>query len=176
MTFSVYCIGRTRKKCQLLDSVDHLSLFFFVSSVRLGSVVWHLLVQTSYIQKDPLDGTASFFRWPCYRSKISPGDEPGEQMASTEDPRKGKIILLLAGIEPGSPSCESDVLPLDHGLPLHLLLFCQLLESGWARINWIQAVDKFCVEQLISCSVDQLFVKQSNFEQFTPHSSTTLMS
>jgi hypothetical protein len=38
-------------------------------------------------------------------------------MASTEDPRKRKIILLLAGIEPGSPSGESDVLPLDHGLP-----------------------------------------------------------
>ncbi len=62
----------------------------------------------------------AFFRWPCYRSKICPGDEPGEQMASTEDPRKRKIILLLAGIEPGSPSCESDVLPLDHGLPLQL--------------------------------------------------------
>jgi hypothetical protein len=29
--------------------------------------------------------------------------------------------------------------------------FCQLLESGWARINWIRAVDTFCVEQLISC-------------------------
>jgi hypothetical protein len=27
----------------------------------LGSAVWHLLVQTSYIQKDPLDGAASFF-------------------------------------------------------------------------------------------------------------------
>jgi hypothetical protein len=26
-----------------------------------------------------------------------------------------------------------------------------LLESGLARINWIRAVDKFCVEQLISC-------------------------
>jgi hypothetical protein len=35
-------------------------------------------------------------------------------MASTER----KIILLLAGIEPGSPIGESDVLPLDHGLPL----------------------------------------------------------
>jgi hypothetical protein len=32
-------------------------------------------------------------------------------------PLQRKIILLLAGIEPGSPSCESDVLPLDHGLP-----------------------------------------------------------
>jgi hypothetical protein len=53
----------------------------------------------------------------CYRSKICPGDEPGKQMAYTEDPRRRKIILLLAGIEPGSPSCESDVLPLDHGLP-----------------------------------------------------------
>jgi hypothetical protein len=28
----------------------------------------------------------------CYRSKICPGDESGEQMASTEDPRKRKII------------------------------------------------------------------------------------
>jgi hypothetical protein len=28
--------------------------------------------------------------------------------------------LLLAGVEPGSPSCESDVLPLDHGLPLSI--------------------------------------------------------
>ncbi len=44
-----------------------------------------------YIQKDPLDGAASFFRWPCYRSKICSGDEPGEQLASTEDPRKRKI-------------------------------------------------------------------------------------
>jgi hypothetical protein len=26
-----------------------------------------------------------------------------------------------------------------------------LLESGLARINWIQAVDKICVEQLICC-------------------------
>jgi hypothetical protein len=32
-----------------------------------------------------------------------------------------------------------------------LQYFCHLLESGIARINWIQAVDKFCVEQLISC-------------------------
>jgi hypothetical protein len=44
---------------------------------------------------------------------------PVNKMASTEDPRKRKIILLLAGIEPGSPSCESNVLPLDHGLPPH---------------------------------------------------------
>ena len=29
--------------------------------------------------------------------------------------------------------------------------FCHLLESGLARINWIRAVDKFCVEQLICC-------------------------
>ena len=36
----------------------------------------------------------------------------------------------------------------------------QLLESSLARINWIRAVDKFCVEQMI--------VEQSNFEQFTP--------
>jgi hypothetical protein len=28
---------------------------------------------------------------------------------------------------------------------------CHLLESSLARINWIRAVDKFCVEQLISC-------------------------
>ncbi len=28
--------------------------------------------------------------------------------------------------------------------------FFLLLESSWARINWIRAVDKFCVEQLIS--------------------------
>jgi len=33
--------------------------------------------------------------------------------------------LLLAGIEPGSPSCESDVLPLDHGLPLFFFFFVQ---------------------------------------------------
>jgi hypothetical protein len=26
-----------------------------------------------------------------------------------------------------------------------------LLESGLARINWIRAVDKICVQQLISC-------------------------
>jgi hypothetical protein len=32
-----------------------------------------------------------------------------------------------------------------------LQYFCHLLESGLARINWIGAVDKFCVEQLISC-------------------------
>jgi len=32
-----------------------------------------------------------------------------------------------------------------------LQYFCHLLESGLTRINWIQAVDKFCVEQLISC-------------------------
>ena len=29
--------------------------------------------------------------------------------------------------------------------------FCQLLESSWARINWIRAVDQFGVEQLICC-------------------------
>ena len=28
---------------------------------------------------------------------------------------------------------------------------CHLLESGLARINWIRAVDKICVEQLFSC-------------------------
>ncbi len=33
-------------------------------------------------------------------------------------PTQEKNYLLLAGIEPVSPSCESDVLPLDHGLPL----------------------------------------------------------
>ncbi len=32
-----------------------------------------------------------------------------------------------------------------------LQYFCHLLESSLARINWIRAVDKFCVEQLISC-------------------------
>ena len=46
-----------------------------------------------------------------------------------------------------------------------LQYFCHLLESGLARINWIRAVDKFCVEQLISY---QLIVEQLNFEQFTP--------
>ena len=29
--------------------------------------------------------------------------------------------------------------------------FCHLLESGLARINWIRANDKICVEQLICC-------------------------
>ncbi len=29
--------------------------------------------------------------------------------------------------------------------------FCQLLESSLARINWIRAVDKKSVEQVISC-------------------------
>ena len=32
-----------------------------------------------------------------------------------------------------------------------MTLFGQLLESSLARINWIRAVDKFCVEQLICC-------------------------
>ena len=32
-----------------------------------------------------------------------------------------------------------------------VIFFCHLLESGLARINWIQAVDKICVEQLICC-------------------------
>jgi hypothetical protein len=32
-----------------------------------------------------------------------------------------------------------------------LSFFCHLLESGLARINWIRAVDKICVEQLFSC-------------------------
>jgi hypothetical protein len=32
-----------------------------------------------------------------------------------------------------------------------LQYFCHLLESSLARINWIRAIDKFCVEQLISC-------------------------
>ena len=32
-----------------------------------------------------------------------------------------------------------------------VILFCHLLESGLARINWIRAVDKFSVEQLICC-------------------------
>jgi hypothetical protein len=41
----------------------------------------------------PLDGAASFFHSQifCYRSKICPDDEPGEQMGSTEEPRKLKI-------------------------------------------------------------------------------------
>ncbi len=32
-------------------------------------------------------------------------------------PTQEKNYLLLVGIKPGSPSCESDILPLDHGLP-----------------------------------------------------------
>jgi hypothetical protein len=32
-----------------------------------------------------------------------------------------------------------------------LWVFSHLLESGLARINWIRAVDKICVEQLICC-------------------------
>ncbi len=74
-----------------------------VSSGRLGSAVWNLLVQTSYFQKDPLDGAASFFCCSCYRSKICPGDEPGEQMASTEDPCKRKIICSWRELNPDRP-------------------------------------------------------------------------
>jgi hypothetical protein len=60
-------------------------------------------------------------------------------MSSTEDPRKRKIILLLAGIEPGSPSCESDVLPLDHGLP-PVPIFSLLLSQLIIHMHLIQFV------------------------------------
>jgi hypothetical protein len=39
----------------------------------------------------------------CYRSKIWPGDESGEQMASTEDPRKRKIICSWQELNPDRP-------------------------------------------------------------------------
>ncbi len=52
-----------------------------------------------------------------------------------------------------------------------LQYFCHLLESGLARINWIRAVDKFCVEQLISCQkcrpIDCRAIK---FRAVHPHS------
>ena len=48
---------------------------------------------------------------------------------------------------------------------------CHLLESALARIDWIQAVDKFCVEQLISCQkcrpIDCQAIK---FRAVHPHS------
>ena len=39
----------------------------------------------------------------CYRSKICPGDEPGKQMASTEDPRKRKINCSWRELNPDRP-------------------------------------------------------------------------
>ena len=52
-----------------------------------------------------------------------------------------------------------------------LQYFCHLLESGLARINWIQAVDKFCVEQLISCQKCWLIDCQAiEFWAVHPHS------
>ena len=49
-------------------------------------------------------------------------------------PTQEKNYLLLAGIEPGSHSCESDVLPLDHGLPLTtVLLFASQLSMKNCR-------------------------------------------
>jgi hypothetical protein len=44
--------------------------------------------------------------------------------------------------------------------------FCHLLESSLARINWIRAVDKFCVEQLISCQK----CRAIEFRAVHPHS------
>ena len=52
-----------------------------------------------------------------------------------------------------------------------LSLFCHLLESGLARINWIRAVDKFCVEQLISCQKCQANdCRAIEFRAVHPHS------
>jgi hypothetical protein len=49
---------------------------------------------------------------------------------------------------------------------------CHLLESGLARINWIQAVDKFCVEQLISCQKCRANdCRAIEFRAVHPHSS-----
>ncbi len=52
-----------------------------------------------------------------------------------------------------------------------LQYFCHLLESDLARINWIRAVDKFCVEQFISCQkcrpIDCRAIK---FRAVHPHS------
>ncbi len=79
-----------------------------VSTERLGSIIGHLLVQTSYIQKDRLRLLHAFSsnRW---WTRWTDGFYRG--------PRQEKNYLLLAGIEPGSPCCKSDILPLDHGLP-----------------------------------------------------------
>ncbi len=42
-------------------------------------------------------------------------------------PTQEKNYLLLAGIEPRAPSCESDILPLGHGLPLNKsVFFCNI--------------------------------------------------
>ncbi len=53
----------------------------------------------------PLDGAACFFHWQIfrYRSKICPGDEPGKQMASTEDPLKRKINCSWGEFNPDCP-------------------------------------------------------------------------
>jgi hypothetical protein len=52
-----------------------------------------------------------------------------------------------------------------------------LLESGLARINWIRAVDKFCVEQLISCQKCRAKdCRAIKFRAVHPHSVKVLKS
>ena len=56
-----------------------------------------------------------------------------------------------------------------------LSLFCHLLESSLARINWIRAVDKFCVEQLISCQKCRANdCRAIEFRAVHPHSYITI--
>ena len=66
-----------------------------ISSVHLGSAIWHLLSKL-LISWKTARWRCKLFHWHifCYRSKICPGDESGEQMASTEDLRKKKIICF----------------------------------------------------------------------------------
>ncbi len=49
-------------------------------------------------------------------------------------PTQEKNYLLLAGIEPGSPSCKSNVLPLDHGLPLMYAMFLIIVYLDFMKI------------------------------------------
>ncbi len=68
-----------------------------------------------------LDGALCFFHWQIFVT-----DQRSAQVVSPVNrwplQRQEKNYLLLAGIECGLPSCKSDVLPLDHGLPLRLNL------------------------------------------------------
>ena len=57
-----------------------------------------------------------------------------------------------------------------------LSFFCHLLESGLARINWIRAVDKICVEQLICCQKCRANdCRAIAFRAVHPHSSFVLI-
>jgi hypothetical protein len=118
------CLGHRALLVQCLSTWGYCRA---VLSERLGSIAWHLLTS----RKTTKDQVMHAFSIDIFLLQIK--DLPRWWARWTDGLYRGstqeKNYLLLVGNEPGLPSCESDVLPLDHRLT-SCHFFCQLLESG----------------------------------------------